>query len=153
MDPLSFTANILTVLQATNSVIHLCYEFRAALQQAPWSLTRIVDEFTDLRNVLESLEQLSERPTGSCSGNNPKLRSFQLLCEPESGPLARCLQEVLNLEGKILGPKGITRKFSKMRAMVQVLGWQLHEDEATTCLQRIHRCKSTIQLALTADEA
>jgi hypothetical protein len=153
MDPLSLTANIITVLQAANSIVSVCCEFRAALQRAPWSLTRVVDEIKDLRNVLESLEQMSEKLGESGNDDAHRLRAFQMLCEPKTGPLACCQQEMVVLERKILGANGIAKPFSKRRAFMQVVTWQLEEHDAKQCLERIHRCKSTIQLALNADEA
>jgi hypothetical protein len=57
MDPLSVTASIIAVLQATSAVLSICYDYRCAIKHSPWGLERAVDEIRDLRNVLESLKQ------------------------------------------------------------------------------------------------
>jgi hypothetical protein len=156
MDPLSVVANVITVLQVANSIIVICYEVRSAIKQSPWSLTRVIDEIRDLRNVLESLENICGTLDSSKSSDATRLRSFQLLCGSETSPLARCLQELSSLEKKIATNKvtpGKSTLLFKTRALTQVMGWQLKEGDAKVALERIERCKNTIQLALTADEA
>ncbi|PSN71840.1 hypothetical protein BS50DRAFT_236580 [Corynespora cassiicola Philippines] len=153
MDPLSVTANVITVLQLANSIISICYDVRANLNKAPWSLTRVADEIKDLRNVLEQVEKASERLDQSCTADSKQLCVFKLLVEPENGPLARCHEELAILEKKIVSSYGHRTSISKQRAFLQVMGWQLKESDAKACLARIDRCKSTILMALTADEA
>ncbi|KAI4659135.1 uncharacterized protein J4E78_005559 [Alternaria triticimaculans] len=133
MDPLSVTANVITVLQVANSVITICYEVRSALKQSPWSLTRTIDEIRDLRNVLESLEQVCRALDTSKESDTARFRTFQLLCESETSPLSRCLQELLDLEKKINSGKqtpGRSTLLAKARVFAQVMGWQLKEGDA-----------------------
>nr|OQO16740.1 hypothetical protein B0A51_15282 [Rachicladosporium sp. CCFEE 5018] len=99
MDPLSLCANIITVLQAANDLIHICYDYRAVLKDRPWSLTRVYDEVLELRALLEQLEHLASDLSASES-----------------------------------------------------LGWRLKDSEAKTCLTRLEKCKTTLTLALTADQ-
>jgi hypothetical protein len=152
MDPLSVTANIVTVLQVANSILSICYEYRAAIKEAPWSLTRIVEEIKDLRNVLERLEQVTDRVDALRCQEVEKFRPFQLLCEPETGPVAQCHHELCDLEKKISYPSEAAKP-SKRRVFIQVMGWQLREKDAKAHIERIERCKKTILLAITADEA
>lgn len=153
MDPLSLTASVIAVLQAANTIITVCYDFRAAVTKAPWSLTRILDEVRDLRTVLETLERLVERVDDPASPDFKRRPAFQLLCEPQTGPLASCLRELLSLEEKIRPPSSAGKLGSKGRAFMQAISWQLKDRDATVCLERIERCKSTLNLAITADEA
>lgn len=151
MDPLSLTSSIITVLHLVNSIVAVCYEFRSALKDTPWSLTDIVDEIRDLRNILETLERISEQQTSN-PVDKSRLRSLNVICEPETGPLASCVKVLLSLQKKI-EPRACSGKVpSKRRALMQVMGWQLNESETRATLQRIERCKSTIILALTEDE-
>jgi hypothetical protein len=152
MDPLSITASIIAVLQATNAVISLCYDFRAALQHTPWALTRTIEEARDLRNVLETLENLSKALQDDKSRNSKRMPSFQLLCEPE-GPLDTCLRELTHLTSKIIPPSSVERPDSKRRALIRALDWKFKDADAKTSLERIERCKSTLSLAITADKA
>lgn len=153
MDPLSISASIIAVLQATNSVVSLCYDFRAALKKAPWSLTRIIEDVKDLRGVLETLDRLVETTNDKPGADAKKRPVFQLLCEPETGPLASCLRELAYLERKIASSSCVGKTGSKGRAFIQAVSWQLKDQDAMQCLERIERCKSSLALALTADEA
>ena len=153
MDPLSVTANIITVLQVANSVLSVCYEFRAAVQKAPWSLTRVLDQVKDLRNLLENVEDAVESLHEETVENSKRRRNFAILCDHESGPLIRCQQELAQLEKKVISTYGSGKPASKRRAFIQVMGWKLKYAEAKECLERIDRCKDSIMLAMTADEA
>jgi hypothetical protein len=153
MDPLSISASIIAVLQATNSVVSLCYDFRAALKNAPWSLTRIIEEVKDLRRILETLDRLAEPLDDPASADAKRRPVFQLLCDPENGPLAACLRELSYLEEKITSASWVAQTGSRRRAFIQAVGWQLKDRDATLCLERIERCKSSLNLAITADEA
>ncbi|KAI4952850.1 hypothetical protein J4E86_006386 [Alternaria arbusti] len=145
MDPLSVTANVITVLQVASSIITICYEVRSALKQSPWSLTRTIDEIRDLRNVLESLEQVCRALDTSKESDTARFRTFQLLCESETSPLSRCLQELLDLEKKISSGKqtsGRSTLLAKARVFAQVMGWQLKEGDAKT--QLIKPCRALL---------
>lgn len=151
MDPLTISTSVITLLQATTAIISVCYNFRAALKNAPWSLTSIIEELKCLRSILESLEELAQgldKPSGL--GKRPV---FESLSDPDNGPLVICLRELSILDKKMkssgyAGTAGLRRK-----AALQALGWQLKDRDAKECLERIERCKTTLSLALTADEA
>jgi hypothetical protein len=101
MDPLSISASIIALLQATTTVLSICYDFRACIKNAPWSLTTVVDEIKSLRNIIETLEQLFQTDVNTFSKRQP---IFELLCDPENGPLVSCERELLYLEEKIIAP-------------------------------------------------
>ena len=61
MDPLSVTANIITVIQATYDVISICQNYRAARKNSVWGLSNLIEELKCVRNVLESLETLADQ--------------------------------------------------------------------------------------------
>jgi hypothetical protein len=153
VDPLSISASIIAVLQATNSVVSLCYDFRAALKNTPWSLSRIIEEVKDLRRILEILDRLAEPLDDPACADAKRRPVFQMLCDPDNGPLAACLRELSYLEEKITSSSWVTQTGSRRRAFIQAVGWQLKDRDATLCLERIERCKSSLNLAITADEA
>lgn len=101
MDPLSISTSIIALLQATTTVISICYDFRACIKNAPWSLSRVIDEVKSLRDIVETLEQLSQARIGTDAKRRPV---FELLCDPKNGPLASCKREVKYLEEKIVAP-------------------------------------------------
>ena len=153
MDPLSVTASIIAVLQATSTVISICYDFRAAIKNAPRVLTSILDEAKDLRSVLETLETLVHKANGPETWTLQHRPVFELICKPDEGPLAACLEELTKLESLLAISQQGARPVSIRRAFLSSLGWTLKESDAKLCLRRIERCKSTLNLAITADDA
>ena len=151
MDPLSITTAIVTLLATTSTIISTCYDFKAALKNAPWSLTRIIEELRCLRNILESLEDISHNADEALgSGKRP---IFEMLSNQDSGPLIICSRELRHLEEKIRSSSCVAITGSKRKAALQALVWQFKDSDAKKCLYRIDRCKSTLSLALTVDEA
>jgi hypothetical protein len=158
MDPLSISASIIALLQATTTVISICYDFRACIKNIPWSLTRVIDEVKSLRNVLETLEELSQSHLNTDVKRRPV---FELLCDQENGPLVSCERELGHLEEKVMG-KGWVEKVGgvvggkdrgKRQAFMKAMGWRLKDGDARECLDRIERCKNTLSLAISADAA
>lgn len=151
MDPLTITTGIITLLQATTSIITACYDFRAALNNTPWSLTEILEELRSLRGILEILDGLA------LEWNNPRklgMRPALEIClNPDNGPLVICLREITNLGQKLKFSSCIGTTGRKRKAAIQALGWQLSEKDAKECLERIDRCKNTLNLAITGDTA
>ena len=153
MDPLSITASVVAVLQAANAIISFCYDFRCALQDRPWALTKLTEEVAAIRNVLETLETLAEQAEGKALNVAAKsqLPALQLLCKP-GGALEMCLWELDTLEKKLDSPGWGGKVGSKKQAMLKAIGWRLKDKEVSEILARLERFKSAFNLALTADE-
>src|SRR5215471_14142708 len=95
MDPLSITASIVNVLQAINTVISICYDYRATIKDCPRRLTRVMEEIKDLRNVLESLEKLAAKAEmEEDATENARLPALKLLCQVDQGTLDVCLKNL-----------------------------------------------------------
>ena len=153
MDPFSLCANVITVLQATYDIISICYDFRAALKQSPWGLTRVLDNVTDLRTILERLERLASEEEDLPQKSSSRRKNLELLSAPNSGPLACCRRELDRLS-KILSPSSLAgAQGTKRHAFIRALGWRIKNQDIKVCLERLEKCKSTLSLALTADEA
>ena len=152
MDPLTISTSIITLLQAASSIISFCYDFKAALNNAPWSLTQIIDEMKCLRNILESLESFAQNEK-RLPARLKTLPTFNLLSKPHSGPLDTCLKELTYVEKKIISSTCIGTSGPRRRAILQSLGWQFNNKEIKECIERIERCKTMLNLALTAGEA
>lgn len=144
------TTGIITLIQATTAIISICFDFRAALNDIPWSLTRLLDELKGLRNILESLDEMA---TGLKKASSTHQTALESCLDSDSGPLSICLQELNGLETrlKLSGLAGLTGK--RKVAAIKVLRWRLKDKDAKECLDRIERCKSALSLALTGDEA
>lgn len=151
MDPFSIATSILAVLQAANAVISVCYTIKATSKDLPRTITSIISEIQELRNILETLDRLSsEEPDPDSESALKQRRSFEILSDPY-GPLSLCLQELKTLEGLIQSYSG--NPGSKTRTLVQAVKWQYGGDEIRLSLKRIDRIKSTLNLAITADSA
>jgi len=59
--------SVIAVLQLTATTISLCYDYRSRVKNAPKSLSRITDQLTSLRDVLESLVKLAESESANGS--------------------------------------------------------------------------------------
>jgi|SRR5436190_5912370 len=151
MDPFSITASIIAVLQATNAVVSICYEYRSAIKNSTWELSRVLEEVKSLRNVLESLEQLAEKAEIADPAAETQLPTLKLLCEPEVGPLALCLVELEALQKKLVPPSSSGQVGSK-RALIEKLVWPLRKGDTKRIIENIGRFKATLNLAMTADQ-
>jgi hypothetical protein len=151
MEPLSITTGVITILQATTTVITICYNFRAALKNESWSLTSIINELKGLRDILERLEELiqdKDHKNGSTTGT-----ASDMLFKLHNGPLLVCQKELKALEETIQGASHAQTQGSKRRAFLQAVHWQIKDKDAEECLERIQRCKSTLILALGGEQA
>ncbi|KAK5999158.1 Vegetative incompatibility HET-E-1-like protein [Cladobotryum mycophilum] len=101
----------------------------------------IINEIRDLRSILERLEQTAD------DLNDQSRPAFQFLCDADKGPLAACSRELDSLEGTLSGMVG-----SKRKAVLQTLGWGVSEQDIQASLDKIGRCKSSLTLALSANQ-
>ena len=151
MDPLNAAASIITVLQAANTVLNICYDYRNALNGVgQWH--HVASEVRSLRNLLEALSSLvAEEDISSSDLAKKRLASLKLLCEPADGPLASALEELNGLEKKLRpswgGPVG-----SKRQTLKTALFWPLKKADSDRSLGSLERSKSMLALALNADQ-
>ena len=153
MDPLSVTVSVIAVLQAANTVISVCYDFRAAIKDQPWALTRITSSISELRLILSRLEGVANESELSLDETNvARLTTLEVLCQ-EGGAISNCLAELKTLEKKLVPGSWAGVNGSKRRALIQSIGWQLRWKEAEEMLQRLEGYTSTLNLAITMDQA
>lgn len=61
MDPLSVTASIIAVIQATNAVISVGCDYRSAVKNSPWALSRVIEGvFAMSSKLLNGLPRMQE---------------------------------------------------------------------------------------------
>lgn len=152
MDPLSITASLIAVLQISGALISTLYEYRASVKSASADAARIISELNGLRGVLESLLQAVEKESGNVSGGDvsgSRLATFQALAKPV-GELEHCNAdlEAVNLK---LGGDG-AGSASGWRKVKRALEWPFKEKDVEKLLQSVQRAKSTMHLALWADQ-
>ncbi|KAL9119964.1 MAG: hypothetical protein Q9187_003483 [Circinaria calcarea] len=155
MDPLSITASIITVLQATNVVISICYDYSSSVKQSNWQLPKVIEELKNLRNVLETLEPLARTAESTNPGPESRLPTLKLLCSPDTGRglLFDCLEELNILKDKLSPPSWAGPDGSKRRTLVLAIGWPLKEGETKKALDNLESYKATLALAITVDQA
>jgi Fungal N-terminal domain of STAND proteins len=153
MDPLSITASVIAVLQISNKIISICYDYASAVRGSSWELQSVTEEVQSLRNVLETLANIARKAESANAAEESRLPTLKLLCEPGVGPLSRCLLVLEALEAKLAPPSWGSPVGSKRRALIQALGWPLKEGYTKKTLENIARFKATLGLAVAADHA
>ena len=148
MDPLSISVGIIALIQATNEVVSLCYNFATAKSTAR-TISDLLDQLKSLRNVLESLEQFCKSNDSTDSPTSAQLGTIAALCDMDNGPIAK---EMTYLGERLRLPRWASPDGSKRKVLVQSLTWPLKEAETTKTLENIERLKSELQLALTVNQ-
>lgn len=142
MDPLTISASIIAVIQVTSAVISICYDYRQGTKHASREVIQITDELNSLKDVLDALLRLVEKTD---PGNASRLSTFELL-NKDDGPLRTC-------EGQLEALKKNLEPESGWKAVKRTLIWPLREGEVLKTMEALERLKSTMQLALSADQA
>lgn len=148
MDPLSITASVLALIDATHSVISICHNYTAGVKGADWELPRIIEEVESLRGVLQGLERLAKQAENADPAAVSKLPQLRRFCTPETGTFALCLSEIQALELKLVPPRWIGESGSKRSKLIQALGWPLKKASVKETLENIGRLKATLSLDL-----
>jgi len=134
MDPLSITASIIAVLQATKKIISYVKETK----DAPKELTKVYDEAKNLVILFHELkDSLAEQDS-----HDPWLRVTSGLAV-RNGPLDQ-YKKVL----EVLVSKTTGHGFHKIG---QVLAWKFIKEDVMSLLLQIERIKSLVQIALEMD--
>ncbi|KAL4961575.1 uncharacterized protein BDV14DRAFT_203609 [Aspergillus stella-maris] len=154
MDPISVTASIITLFQAANAVLAVCYNYQSFSGGSSSGLSTLIIEVRSLRDVLESVVRLvSDENKGKVTDRLPTLR---ILCQP-SGPLATGLEKLETLERR-LTPSNYhqnvdgARPFSRRHKLWQALSWPLKEAESQKLIEEIAVLRSTLSLAMETDQ-
>ena len=146
MDPLSITASIVALIGATQKVLSICKNYAAAVKGADWELTRIIEEVESLRGVLQGLERLAKQAKDADPAAMSQLPQLICLCDPKTGTLASCLSELESLEQKLIPPGGTGQSDSKLRKLIQALGWPLKKAFVKETLENLERFKASLNL-------
>lgn len=148
---LAVAASVIAVLQITNSVISICYDYSAAATGTSWELPRLMSELEGLRIVLQRLEPIAKQADFSRAMPNAKEPTFIELCKP-NGPLLLCCREIECLEAVLKTPDWAAGFGPKRRALVQALRWPLKAKDTEKALEQISRLREDLSFALTADQ-
>ena len=154
---LAVAASIIAVLQITNSVISICYDYRAAANDSSWEVPRLSSELESLRSVLQRLEPLAKQADCAQQANFPQaasnasLPAFRELCK-SNGLLPLYRREIETLEAALKTPDWSAGFGPKRKALVQALRWPLKAKETEKILAQVSRYRELLAFALTADQ-
>lgn len=148
MDALSIATGIITLIDATHKVISICQNYKAAVKGADWELPRIIEEVESLRGVLQCLERLAKQAKTGDPAAMSQLPQLSGLCDPKTGTFALCLSELQTLERKLIPPGWTGESESKLRNLIQALGWPLKKAFVKETLGNLERFKASLNLNL-----
>ena len=152
MDPFSITSAVVTVLQATESIISVCCDYRSSIKGSSWEVSRVLENTRALRDVLRTLERLADKAETSGSTEQSRLPDLKSLCDPDVGVLNRCCTELQRLNKKLAPPAWSGPPGSKRRGLVEALSWPLKKGDTEKVLDSIASFANTISLAVMADQ-
>ena len=141
-------ASAIAIIQITDRIVGLCKFYIEAVKDAPSDLRVILLEASALKTIFENLKFL----TACDSGVSNIIGALSGL----DGPIDGCLKSITQLEKLfptdwIQAPGQNQSKKRKVKATLAALAWPLKENKAKKLLGEISRYKSTITLAITAE--
>ena len=148
MDGLSIATGIITLIDATHKVISICQNYKAAVKGAEWELPRIIEEVDSLRGRLQCLERLAKQAENGDPAAMSLLPQLNRLCDPKTGTFALCLSELQILERKLIPPGWTGESESKLRNLIQAVGWPLKKAFVKETLGNLERFKASLNLDL-----
>ena len=146
MDGVTSAAAIATIIQVGAQVLQICYQYIAAVHDAPKDIRRVVSEVGSLNVVLQELEFLIKKISGnddddaSSSQHSALLKSFIAA----NGPFQTCESALEELK-KILGS---SRRWKPGRRLM----WPMEDKDVRRLLSVVEQQKITFILALSIDD-
>lgn len=146
MDPLSITTAVVGTLQVSCSILSFCYSVRTEMYKIPWTLFQIIEEVRELRNLIEKIEIIFERFSGSLQSD--QVEASKKLSETIEPVISNCLAELRSLENRIR-PEHIDALLSSRRKrLLQSISWHIQTNDAKESIKCLKKCKAALSLAL-----
>jgi hypothetical protein len=137
MDPLSTTGSAIAVIQLVDRILSLCCSYALAVKDAKGEIDRLYSEVTALHEVLKSVRALQERRDTT---NQPALNML-------ATHIAECSSQLVDIQTR-LDPAHQTTNQLRMRS----LKWPFKSKDVNDIIAKLERHKTTINLALNADQ-
>jgi hypothetical protein len=135
MDPVSFTASIIAILQLTSTVVGYLHD----VKDAPKDRARCATEASNLFNLLNNLKYRLEE----ANVTQPWYAAVRALAVKD-GPLYQYKSALEQLRPNVSLDSGI-------RKVGNALLWNFKKQEVNAVLSRMERLKTLIQIALEMD--
>lgn len=136
IEPIGLVGTLIAIVQVCGKLVSVCYDYRMGVRNAPKDISRILDEITSVGSIAQQLVKAVELDDAL------SLPSLQAM-DGDDGTLRRCLVELQDLKASL--------KLGKTSSLRRALAWPLQRADAETRLQVLATIKSTLQLALAAD--
>ena len=143
MDGLSTAASISAVIQITCQAYSLCQTYYLEVKKARKDINVLCKEIIAFQDVLRSVRDMA-------STHGPgTLSNLHVLCNAD-GLVAKCQKEMEELVSGLWSGFGKSEKMKQFG--VRALKWPFRSKDIEKALIRIERYKTTLNLALTADQ-
>lgn len=142
MDGLSGAASVIAVVDISAKVASLCFQYSVAAKDAKRDITRLQQKVTNIKSVLEELQQLVDKQGSQLPSTHKLLES-----------LKQCRQQLQDLEGKLktnLEPSGRRKAMSKLG--FRALKWPLTSKEVEKAVQNLENYGNIFDHALQVDQ-
>ncbi|KAF2814318.1 uncharacterized protein BDZ99DRAFT_567968, partial [Mytilinidion resinicola] len=142
MDGLSGAASVIAVVDISAKVASLCFQYSVAVKHAKRDIRRLQQKVTNIKNVLEELQQLVDKQGSQLPSTHKLLES-----------LKECHQQLQDLEDKLkanLEPSGRQKVMSKLG--FRALKWPFTSKEVEQTVQNFEKYGHTFTLALQVDQ-
>lgn len=135
MDP----GTIVGVVTASRTILSLLSTYFSDVKDAREDVKRFSKEVEDIHSILQKVEAIAKGPDAAR--------------QPGSGPALTAIEQsfshIKELEEK-LNPK--TRQKIMKRVGLRALKWPFTKEQVTDYITKLERCKSSLNLALNADQ-
>ena len=135
MEPISFTASIVTIIQLTGTIVGYLND----VKDAPKDRARCATEASNLFNLLNRLRYRLE----DADIAQPWYTATRALAV-EGGPFDQYRSALEQLQPKVSSSHGITK-------IGNALVWKFSKQEVNLILSRMERLKTLVQIALEMD--
>jgi len=139
MDPLSGAASVIAVVQISKEILTLCGKYALDVKDAKDDIDRLSSEIMALRDVLNTVNDLAEGPDAA---KFPALRDL-------TKTISQCSSELIVLKTQLDPGK---RRRTMKRLGLRALTWPFKTEEINKCIASLERSKTSINLALSADQ-
>jgi septal ring factor EnvC (AmiA/AmiB activator) len=139
MDGLSGAASVIAVVDIAVKVTSLCFQYSVAVKDAQADIERLHRKVTDIKNVLEKLQQLLDKKEKSQLPTTRKMVHS----------LKECLQQLQGLRDQLEPSKG---QKAMRRVGFRALKWPFTSKQVEKIVISLEQYEHTFSLALQVDQ-
>ncbi|KAF1976519.1 vegetative incompatibility protein HET-E-1 [Bimuria novae-zelandiae CBS 107.79] len=139
MDGLSGAASVIAVVDISAKVASLCFQYSVAVKDAKRDIGRLQQKVTDIKNVLEKLQQLLDKQEKSQLSTTRKIEDS----------LKECHQQLQGLKAQLEPSRG---RRAMQRVGVRALKWPFTSKQVEKIVVSLEQYEHTFCLTLQVDQ-